>query len=572
MGRTDQRPSSSLALNAARDPPYAHMNTALDPHQSSGDQSPSVGHLRVTFWIAHSCSRFSAWLVCLFLLCGGSCSLLFADAPAQQLRRLQSHYSQIHGRFSADLETVAQTCDDEHLTEVAAAVRALSQSDQPALRQLDQLSLEPRAELSPDLPSEEHAAWVRVRKLQADYANDLYQLARKAIKEQHPSFAYRLVGEIMWHDPDHPQTRALLGYRRQGKSWTTPFALEMKKKGKVWHDEFGWILDKELPRYLAGERLYDGKWITAEREESLRSDFDNAWIMETEHFRVRTNHSLQKGVRLAASTELFRSYLMREFAAFFKKPQQLEKLFSLGASSGGANKCEIYYFRQRQEFVDRLIANCPIAGEINGIYMPSHRRAYFFHDPEISEEQSLDTLYHEVTHQLLSESTAQVIPVGHSRDFWVIEGIACYFESFRVNDEGTISVGDPSHDRINAAREQVTTNQDQEPLARFTAMGMKQFQTGMRPELQSRYAQAAGVTHFLMNFQGGLYRDGFVEYLTQVYSPDQRVRDRAKTLEQILGVPFATLDKQYADYFQSLTSQSLSHESRSVVPSNSPHN
>ena len=184
--------------------------------------------------------------------------------------------------------------------------------------------------------------------------------------------------------------------------------------------------------------------------------------------------------------------------------------------------------------------------------MPKVRIAYFFHNPDLPEDASLETLYHEVTHQLLSESSQQEILVGNARDFWVVEGIACYFESFRVDEDGAITVGDINHPRIQAARDQVVVTQDYEPLARFTAYGMLPFQQGELPVLQSRYAQATGLTHFFMNYQDGIYKDGFIEYLTQIYSPDRRVRARAKTLDQIVGVPYATLDTQYAAYMRGL--------------------
>ena len=165
----------------------------------------------------------------------------------------------------------------------------------------------------------------------------------------------------------------------------------------------------------------------------------------------------------------------------------------------------------------------------------------------------MGTLYHEVTHQLLSESTRQTVPVGHERDFWVIEGIACYFESFHADDDGVVTVGDIDHPRVMAARDQVVGTQDQTPLDRFTASGMLRFQTGETPVLQHRYAQATGLTHFFLHYQNGIYRDGFIEYLTQIYSPNPRIRAKAQSLEQILQVPNTALDSQYAQYMRDMS-------------------
>ncbi len=500
------------------------------------------GHLGRFFWHGVRTLIVLGWLI-------GSCG--WASGTAGRLATLQEKYQKLHTLFLAELESMATTCDQENLNDLSHQIRSL-QAPPETLGGVDKLPAHVQPSLPSDLAPAESAVRIRLQKVRSDYANDLYGLSRKALKEQYTSLAFRLVSEVLIHNPDHPQARGLLGYQRIKDEWTTLFALKMKREKNVWHDDFGWIPSAHVSRYESGERYYNGKWMTAQREETLRSNFKNAWEVETEHFLVRTNHSLEKGAQLAAAVDVFHAYFMREFAAFFKSPQQLDKLFTSGSASRDGNQYEIHYFRNRQEFVNQLAKHGPLISQINGIYLPQDRIAYFFHNSDIPEEESLETLYHEVTHQLLSESTTQTVSVGHSQDFWVIEGIACYFESFQVEEDGSIRVGDINHPRIRAAREQVVTTQDQEPLARFTIQGKVKFQAGETPVLQKRYAQATGLTHFFLNYQGGLYRDEFIEYLTRTYSPDQRVRG-AKTLEQVIGVPYATLDSQYAAYFREMT-------------------
>ncbi len=133
-----------------------------------------------------------------------------------------------------------------------------------------------------------------------------------------------------------------------------------------------------------------------------------------------------------------------------------------------------------------------------------------------------------MTHQLLAESSSQIIPVGNDRDFWVVEGLACYLESFQVLEDGTVSVGNIDHPRMQAARRQLVEDGEYELLERFCLMGRLKFQQGERPTLQIRYAQASdGLAHFFMNYEDGQYKDGFIEFLSQLYSPDQRVRSKA---------------------------------------------
>lgn len=525
-------------MPVVRDFPRVTISRVSPRPQSDGfgRATPFPGGRRLVF----------AWACGLALLLA---SQVMAAGSPERLALLTNQHQTAQSRFAADLEAVASTCESPTL---AAEIRQLAQPLDEQSGNIDNLPQFIRPDLPATLPPAEKAARVRVRKLQADYAQALYLMARKAITDQYPTLAYRLVREVLLHDPDHARSRGLFGYRRDGNEWTTPFAAKKKKDGEVWHDEFGWLLAKNVPRYVAGERLYNGRWITAEKEETIRSNIKEPWEVKTEHFWIRTNHSQQRGVHIAASVEVFHRYFMREFPAFFQTRAQLDKLFKDGTEARSGDLYDLYYFRLRTEFVQHLVNRCAAAGQINGIYMPPDRTAYFFHNPDLTDEASLETLYHEVTHQLFSESTNREISVGHSHDFWAVEGIACYFESFRVGEDGTITVGDVNHPRIQAARDQVVLTHDHETLERFTAYGMHPFQKGELSVLQRRYAQATGLAHFFMNYEDGRYRDGFIEYLAQLYSPDKRVREREKTLEQILGMPYATLDTQYAAYMRAL--------------------
>jgi hypothetical protein len=60
------------------------------------------------------------------------------------------------------------------------------------------------------------------------------------------------------------------------------------------------------------------------------------------------------------------------------------------------------------------------------------------------------------------------------------------------------------------------------------------------------------MAHFFLNYDQGLYRDAFIQYLSQVYNPADRLRTNAPSLEQLTGVRFETLDEQYLKHLASL--------------------
>ncbi len=120
-----------------------------------------------------------------------------------------------------------------------------------------------------------------------------------------------------------------------------------------------------------------GKWVSQEREAILRADFKSGWKIRTEHFLVKTNHSQEQGVALAAHVEKFHDYFMRDFAAFFQTLSRWPKLLTGAAEVEEKSLHDINYFRTREEFVKAIIANCPVANEILGFYYPPDRIAHF---------------------------------------------------------------------------------------------------------------------------------------------------------------------------------------------------
>ena len=95
-------------------------------------------------------------------------------------------------------------------------------------------------------------------------------------------------------------------------------------------------------------------------------------------------------------------------------------------------------------------------------------------------------------------------------NFWMLEGIACYVESFEIN-EGVISVGRPDYIRFVAAQQRLLRDNFFVPLQVLSSMGKDAFQHHVnRPQL---YSQGSGVAHFLLHYDNGAYRDAFVKLL-----------------------------------------------------------
>jgi hypothetical protein len=414
----------------------------------------------------------------------------------------------------------------------------------------------PRAIGRPELPADAPAEAVewdrRFWQARRQQAKSLETLARKAVRADRASLAFDLVISAIREDPDYDRIRRLLGYQKFCGGWYTQYEVEKLKSGQVWHEKFGWLPSKYLRRYQQGERWSPKGWASAEEDARLRRDIAHGWVIETEHYAIRTNHSLEGGVQLGVKLEqLFRVW--RElFIRYFATEAEVAGLFD-----GRARKKQlpfpqlhVVYFRDRDNYVRGLSLLPTLKKEVvamsEGVYIPDARRAFFFAGKDDDDR----TMYHEATHQLFHQTGRLVVEdVGFRANFWIVEGIAMYMETLRREDGFLVLGGfdDPRFDdaRIVAARYRLLNDNFYVPLSEFCSYGLQKLQAD--PRIGTLYSQAAGLTQFLIHYDGGRYRDALVAYVSTVYSG----ADTPVILAQLTGTSFAELDKQYREYIKS---------------------
>ncbi len=469
---------------------------------------------------------------------------------AKQLAAYQEQYRDLTEAYGAKLKQIADAAEAGGFAEEAKNILALAVEFDPAKIQAESLPKKVQPELPINLPQAE--AWrLDLREVREKQANDLYRLSRLMLNAEFPSAAYRLVREVTLANPDHVFARKILGFQRLGDEWITPFEAEQSNKRLVWHEQFGWLPKTYVDRYENGERYYK-RWMPAAQESAVRQAFQNAWEVRTEHFLVKTNHSLERGVEVAKKLEEYHDFFTQTFPGFFHTPAQLEKLFNNAAQPGRPKQQKpfiVHYYRTREEYVKTLIQEVPQVAITNGLYHNGFRIAYFYHD---EKENNDSTLFHEATHQIFYETRfdnpSKAQDVGKLANFWIIEGIACYMESLK-RQNGQQTLGDPKFVRFHWARHRFLSEGYYVPLAQFASMGMGQFQSQLPEDLSRNYSQSSGLVHFFMHYDGGVYRDAMIEHLSQIYGPGKQFT-APQSLAELTGVPFAKLDQQYKDYLR----------------------
>ncbi len=420
-----------------------------------------------------------------------------AEPPAADRAQLDSSFQQA-------LDEVADVCDRLALKEQAQITRAWYVSRQPG-RQYVFLPRGVDSFAPPESAADPVKKWYeKFRGVRQAQAAELFKLAERALAREEFDVAYQLVYEVLREDPDHKAARSILAYVVAQR---LPDA-DQPAPAKTRHGLLGW------PRY---------------------------WKVTTPHFEISTDHSWAEGVDLGRRLEELHVAWRQMFFRHWSSGRALAGWFEQGGPAGltrvSTKKYHVVCFRDRDEYQAAMAKHNPGLGETEGLYLDQRGEVWLYagHDAVARE-----TALHEVTHQLFHETIQPARNVGDIDNFWIIEGIALYMQSFASRGEyGYATLGGFDARRLQFARYWLKNQGYYLPLADLTSLGKLHLQR--HEDLQRLYTQSAGLTHFLMNHEQGRYRDGVIDYLRLVYAGAQK----SDTLAKLTGVEFRVLDEQY---------------------------
>jgi hypothetical protein len=378
-------------------------------------------------------------------------------------------------------------------------------------------------------------------------ADALLQRSRVACETGDMGMALQWATRAVREDPNHADARRVLGYRRVGGTWAGNFAARRLDRGETWHQQFGWIDTQDIERWQAGERPLGKRWISAEDDARRHEKIDNGWQLRTDHFLVVTNHSLEAAADLATRLEKLYQIWQQMFGGFYLDQADLQKRFDGQATSGYRSKpFRVTYYRSREEYNAALRRRQPQIEMTLGIYFDTTRSTHFFAGPE----QDAGTIYHEAVHQFFHESRPAARNVGKLANVWLIEGVACYFESLAEHNDPKIgrfiSLGTPGTGRLPAALQRRLVDKYYVPLAELSALGSNDLHR--RDDIARLYSQSAGLATFLIHGREGAYRPALVKLLQAIYAG----RDTAMSLAEFTGRNYEQLDDEYREFLEAL--------------------
>jgi hypothetical protein len=210
----------------------------------------------------------------------------------------------------------------------------------------------------------------------------------------------------------------------------------------------------------------------------------------------------------------------QHFAEVSDRSSLLNRLESNRPRLSSRHRMRIVLFADSQQYAATLGRSIPGIEQSTGFYSDERRTSFFYPD---DSADAAATRRHELVHQLFREATrsTRTSPLpGRTEDFWLVEGIAGYFESLHFeNNRATLGGWDSP--RLQFARFRVLSQRDMLPFAELIAGGQRQVQA--RSDLPRWYAHAIAQTHHLFDGPDDANRRWIYQQLAKLYQVDLEV-------------------------------------------------
>lgn len=322
--------------------------------------------------------------------------------------------------------------------------------------------------------------WNTLAKIRTDTAKEYVSLAKWAKKKKLGEEAKACYGKAMAANPDNKDARKAMDY-----TYLKPY---------------GWVADADAKNLKKGLLPFEGKWLKAREAEIKHSEWANAWVLESAHYKLTTN------VKYLEALEI-----LRELESFFRLWDDYLLTFKDGWKREG--KMEVWYARTR----DDLLTNAPEAAKATlqlegayGVFWAQTGIAYFFKETG-DDEQGYQALYHECTHQVFAGfREAEDKDKAGLRGYWSAEAVAVFAE--RYEEKNNV----PSFLKKTKRYEQTKRDFAEGKLisaAEIEQATKAEFASG---DARKFYMTAMGLGHFLMFHNGGKHRENFFKYVIAV--------------------------------------------------------
>lgn len=309
-----------------------------------------------------------------------------------------------------------------------------------------------------------------------------------------------------------------------------------KLRGQAHVPPYGWVANADAANWKKGLVKDGDQWIPKAEAAKRHTSWEDPWVVETEHYQVRCNVSLDDAWMIARMAEMTWDVFEQVFAGFaeFHKPE---------------GKLVVYYFSSISDATAERqkvhTANPVMPNAAYGYYAFEDLAAHFWvtgKGKSEFEEFTRPTIHHELGHQLAGNRLHGRLAADPAKkaEFWLTEGIGVYFDEIREEKGGPPS---PWNFGSGSFRGILSRGVERSymPFAEFAKMQGQAFYQGSEDDIKNHYGQAGLMVHFFLFGAKGKYREKFMEYAKTVSHGD----GREGLLAETLGVPLDAVEKEW---------------------------
>ncbi len=368
-----------------------------------------------------------------------------------------------------------------------------------------------------------------IKALLKRFTTQIFGAVEKCLAANEPGYAFDLYRFLLQVDPDNERAHRALGEARVDGRWLRPFDQEQHRLGLSWDPKWGYIPIKGREKLEAGEIWDPGSksWGKLADLNKLHAEVSNPWKLPSEHFELSSTADYEVNVKLLARMEAFYLQAFRQYDLFFagKTPGKSASLiFGMAPTK---KRLLVNFYRTEAQF--KASANPPTdwaAGFYSG-----GKHATFFHGGSGRGDFSIGLMQHELTHQILGESSD-----GGGGPPWLTEGAAVYLQYAEFRG-GTLGLGGlKDNGRVAQYRTGLRAGGNKEHSLRAMIELFSESGSWDSGDISKNYRGAGAVVFFLMTFDGGRYRADTIQLLRDAYFAKPR------PLEDYFGISLAGLD------------------------------
>ncbi|MCE9584579.1 MAG: tetratricopeptide repeat protein [Planctomycetes bacterium] len=272
--------------------------------------------------------------------------------------------------------------------------------------------------------------------------------------------------------------------------WVTPKDREQLAKGLVKAGD-KWVSGDEAALLNQGFRKYKGQWTSREDIEAIRSKWEEAWVEETAHFRIRTNEGEGFAKELALVAE-------PAYAA-------LKEYYGEEPKLAGNEKMELFAFRTFEDY-RRYCLEKKAEAQLNAAgFAASDSMTVVGWNRTHNQQMFLQTMTHEAAHLFWYR-----IAPGAKAPSWFAEGMATGFEGFSW-DGKAYRFNFVSESRLPFARDAMKAGR-QLSLADVTGGDALTLINSDPQKALLFYAECWSLNYYLTHAPSKATRDAYAEY------------------------------------------------------------